>query len=283
MKSRKPRRSDRVSVSLPIHVSWSVPTGRQLAEKTQALVINRHGATIILRRKLAPAQEITIRSEETEKVSSARVVGEIGKHPDGYLYGVSLQDPSVNLWGVDFPSLAESETAVARQLLECDSCRTREVVYLDELQTEVFEANRSLSRSCERCSAWTLWKLAFHEAPAQRNLQGLQPQPVPASPRAPASRTRNERKDVRVPLKVTACIRQPGALDEVVDVDNVSRGGLRFWSRKTYLKGSRIEVAVPYTPGAPAIFVDARIVRCRELQGKRTREYGAAYLRTPNH
>ena len=96
----------------------------------------------------------------------------------------------------------------------------------------------------------------------------------------PAPRTRNRRKSVRVRLKkITACIRQPGFGEEVVHVDDLSRGGLRFRSPKTYYQGSRIEVAVPYEPHGPNIFVLARIVWFRELPEANFKEYGATYVR----
>jgi hypothetical protein len=85
---------------------------------------------------------------------------------------------------------------------------------------------------------------------------------------------------VRVWLKqMTACIRQAGFGEEVVRVQNVSRGGLRFTSPKTYYEGSRIEVAVPYAPGGPNIFVPARIVRTQELPDTELKEYGVAYMK----
>jgi hypothetical protein len=46
-----------------------------------------------------------------------------------------------------------------------------------------------------------------------------------------------------------ACIRHPGFEEEIVEVKDLSRGGLSFISSKGYIEGSRIEVAVPYSKG----------------------------------
>jgi len=37
-----------------------------------------------------------------------RVVGEFGSQKDGHLYGVEIIDPEVDLWGVEFPAIADS-------------------------------------------------------------------------------------------------------------------------------------------------------------------------------
>jgi len=42
--------------------------------------------------------------------------------------------------------------------------------------------------------------------------------------------------------------------------EDLSKGGIAFRSRNEYPKGTRVEVAVPFTPGAGAIFVPIRIV-----------------------
>jgi hypothetical protein len=58
----------------------------------------------------------------------------------------------------------------------------------------------------------------------------------------------------------------------------MSRGGLRFKSRKRYFERSSIEVAVPYAPGGQSIFVHARIVYVLELPEEKLFRCGVAYL-----
>jgi hypothetical protein len=59
----------------------------------------------------------------------------------------------------------------------------------------------------------------------------------------------------------------------------MSKGGLRFKSPKHYYAQSLIEVAVPYQPGQPAIFVTAQIVFVEELPEQRLFRYGVQYLK----
>lgn len=109
------------------------------------------------------------------------------------------------------------------------------------------------------------------------NLWDLQP-PSPVDPDSAGQKTRsqNRRKRRRIPTRASAGIREMGLPEEVVVCENLSRGGLSFRSRKHYLQGSRIEVAVPYSPGSGNIFVPAQIVRVEKAQG--LFRYGVAYI-----
>ncbi len=219
-----------------------------------------------------------IRSANADKEEAAQVVGLVGHQADGYVYGIAFHNPGANPWNIEFPSLAEAEKAVSRLLLECSVCLSRELVYLDELQAEVFEASRSLAIHCKQCDTWTVWKLALHGTANAQSLRAAQPDRKTVSSPGPAPRVRNERKHVRIRLKMTACIRQIGFGEEVVRIENTSRGGFCFFSSNTYLVGSNVEVAVPYTPAAANIFVSARIIRSRDLPRKTKKEYGVVYV-----
>lgn len=68
-------------------------------------------------------------------------------------------------------------------------------------------------------------------------------------------------------------------LADIVEVMNISRGGMCFRSSRTYREDSWIQVAVPYTEGAENIFVAGRIVRSRRINNALT-EYGVEYVRS---
>ena len=77
-----------------------------------------------------------------------------------------------------------------------------------------------------------------------------------------------------------ACIRFASHFDdEVLEVEDVSRGGVRFTTRKYLAPGTRIEVSVPYSPGMANIFVPAEIVRLKPIPDKNLYECGAAYIK----
>jgi len=99
------------------------------------------------------------------------------------------------------------------------------------------------------------------------------PQPSPAPARA------NRRQHPRVKVSYSACIRHPERSEDVVACEDMSKGGLRFKSCKRYYPQSLIDVAVPYQPGQPAIFVPAQIVFAEELPEQRLFRYGVQYLK----
>ncbi|HWZ96825.1 MAG TPA: PilZ domain-containing protein [Candidatus Dormibacteraeota bacterium] len=110
-------------------------------------------------------------------------------------------------------------------------------------------------------------------------VQETHPAPKPAPPPAFAGGGKpNRRRHVRTRVGFTACIRLDAATEELVECDNVSKGGLCFRSRKRYEENATIQVAVPFSPGHPAIFVNARIKRVEELPGANLFRYGASYV-----
>lgn len=273
------RYSDRVNVAIPIEVVGVELTGETFAEISRTVKLNRAGAAFLVKRKLAPHQEISVRNLANGREATFSVVGQVGQGDEGFVYAAALADESGNIWDIDFPPLSTAEGAVGRTLLECRGCRSREVVYLDELHAEVFHVNRHISRACQRCAQDTLWKEAEHD---------ISPQPAPrkttltqqaAPPAAPKPSARNTRKHVRVSIKFNACIRRRRSIEEIVVTENVSRGGLCFKSEKVYEVGENVEVSMPYTKGSANIFSPAVIVNARQLAGEGNILYGAKFVK----
>lgn len=100
---------------------------------------------------------------------------------------------------------------------------------------------------------------------------------LPPAATAVMAHTANRRRDVRTRVGFTVCIRLGAAGEEIVECDNISRGGLSFRSRRSYELESLIDVAAPYSP-VNAIFVPARIKRVEQLPGGTLFRYGAAYI-----
>jgi len=274
------RRSDRVLIRMPIEVRGTDLEGRDFQETATTHQVGRHGASILLQRALATGQEITIQRAGGKTAALARIVGQLGIQGYQHVYGVALPE-AVNIWGIHFPQISEADQAVARVLLECQPCQNREVVYLNEIELEVFEVNRIISRSCGQCHSFTPWKQVMQEpAEKQEDLGGRSVAEAKAKGSGVAAakpRPQNRRRHARVKIKMSACIRQPGSEDDLVAVANVSRGGLCFVSAKAYREGAWIEVAAPYTPGAANIFVSGRIVRSQLSTIAGSLEYAVEY------
>lgn len=275
METPKRRRSDRISVELPIVISGVDVLGEDFVESARTIVIARYGAKILCKRKLAPELEFSIRCLMTREESEARVVGQVREGPEGIYYGIELLQQEVDLWGVEFPPIEQSETAIGRVLLECVQCRRRLLAYLNEFEAEVLERSRSVWRHCKKCAGTSLWKetwlRANEELPQEVESFALVP------PTAPPKRTRDDRKHVRLGLQMEAFIRDPQGWEEVVVTENISRGGLRFRSKKHYAEGWMIEVALPYSRGGANIFSAAKIKYAAQVPGTDETVYGVAY------
>jgi len=102
---------------------------------------------------------------------------------------------------------------------------------------------------------------------------------LPAASPDPAP-TENRRKHVRTKVNFQACIRSYAFGDDIVTCEDISRGGLRFKSRKEYVAKTEIEVAAPYAPGTPDIFVLGRIVYVVELKQERRFRCGVCYAKS---
>lgn len=76
---------------------------------------------------------------------------------------------------------------------------------------------------------------------------------------------KNRRKHQGIKVNFTACVRNSGFEDRLVQCENVSRGGLCFKSSQRYYEAARVEVAAPYSQGSPGILVPTQIVHVREL------------------
>jgi hypothetical protein len=89
----------------------------------------------------------------------------------------------------------------------------------------------------------------------------------------------NQRRNVRIRVSFSACVRHPGHADEVVECENVSKGGVCFHSLQQYPLDSLIEVAAPFSPGETALFVPAKIKRVEALSGGLVFRYGVEYTK----
>jgi hypothetical protein len=103
----------------------------------------------------------------------------------------------------------------------------------------------------------------------------LPPRRQPDAPRV------ERRQHPRARVNYSALVRHPERGDDVVQCEDMSRGGLRFKSKKKYYERSLIELAVPYVPGQTPIFVPAQIVSAIELPEEKLFRYGVAYLQRP--
>ena len=299
------RRSSRIQKQLPILLVGSDMEGRVFSERTHTVVLSRHGAGIVSEYRLSAEQELIIRLTETNKEAEVRLVGQLAAHEGRYIYGVAFLDPNLDFWGIDFPALTDAEKAAGRKILQCSSCKTRETVMQTDVEADVFTINEAVIRYCKRCGSSTMWRLPSGNVDPSADLVEHNPEPsyspslIPAPIEQPAeapvcetlepvapspdprpgatARQENRRKHVRTKVTFKACVRSQNSSNDIVTCEDISRGGLRFKSRKRYSEEQIIEVAAPYEAGSQNIFVPARIVFVIELANEKLFRCGVAY------
>jgi hypothetical protein len=269
------RQSDRVSLRMRVEASWLTSGGVVITQNAETLLVSRNGGVVRLAERLSTGQEITLRrglGGDQIKTARARVVAEIDHEPDGFLVAIAMLESRADFWDIDFPAPHKANEAIARLLMECSFCQRREVVYLDEMQLKSFEVRKGVARVCNVCDAPSIWIEAQSEIPTAES-GAFKP--------AEADRVIPRRNRTRIKARVLACIRQRGFQEEVAVCEDLSKGGISFRSRNQYPEGSRLEVAVPFTPGAGAIFVPIRIVFSQPIAAAGLFRHGAAYIKPP--
>jgi len=277
------RRSDRVSLTLLLEASGKDVNDQEFTLPARTMQINRTGAVILLERDLRADQRIEIRRlapSEAHRHTQIRIVGQFGLQKEGFVYGVEILDPQSDIWNIEFPPIAESEEAVARMLLECTYCRSREVVYLNELELRGFETTRGIARLCKTCGVPSTWTQAPHEnekklasrgARARRNQDGVD--------EIPPGGEQRERQRLRMKTRLTACIRQTNTDDELAVCEDISPVGMCFRSKRRYEPGTKVDVAVPYSPETANIFLPSNVVYSEEIPKAGLFRHGVEYRR----
>jgi hypothetical protein len=290
------RTSGRIAKEIAILLVGSDMEGKVFSEQTNTVLLSRHGAGILSQYVLSAEQELILRRLDTDKEAVVRVVGQLGAHGENYTYGVAFLDPAMDLWGIKFPPLTDSQMEASRVLLQCSSCKAREMVQQSDLELDVYLVNEGIVRSCKRCGSSTIWRRASGEdagepvpveiVPTKAEESAKPPEAVPATSPDPtpapqtSTRPENKRKHVRTTVNFKACVRSHAFGDDVVTCEDISRGGLRFKSRKEYIPNTEIEVAAPYSPGNPDIFVHGKIVYVAELKQERRFRCGVCYAKS---
>jgi PilZ domain len=268
------RQSDRVSFRMPVEASWVGDGGVEVRQSAETLLVSRNGGVLRVAAKLFAGQEITIRRQregDNWKIARARVVAEIDQEPVGFLYAIAIVEPRADFWDIDFPAPHQAQEALARLLMECSFCQRREVVYLNEPELKSFEIRKCVARVCPHCDSPSVWIEAQPEVSAEAS----------AVAEVVDERVNPRRNRARVKARVLACIRRRGFQEEVAVCEDLSKGGISFRSRNQYAEGTRVEVAVPFTPGSAAIFVPIRIVFSQAIPAAGLYRHGAAYVRPP--
>ena len=234
------RRSDRILIPIPIRVTGIDATGQPFDEEAVTVNCNQHGACISLTRSLAPEHPVRIRNLQNGVEEEFRVVGALQRvFGERREWGVEALNPESSIWGVVFTPPPEGIQPKA--LLCCVACEGAVLGHLSPIEYDVLLYTGVTSRHCNRCGETTRWQPCQHETAA-----GLADQ---ASPPVPVKQER--RKHRRFQLAMLLRVRDSRQGIETVQTQDVSKGGISFWSRREHLVGSEVLCTLPFADTAP--------------------------------
>lgn len=314
MPYQKARRSGRISKQVPISLIGSDATGKVFTEEAHTVVLSLHGAGIVSRHKLLAEQELTLRSLESNREAEIRVVGEIGSQDDLHTYGVAFRDEQLDFWQVEFPPPSVMEEGPRPMTLECTGCRAPITIENGDFEFDVCAIHGGLVRYCDECAFATVWKFPTSSA-SESKPRGFTPSkpthlmeaaetqspvavmepPLEENPKSNAivlesladtmtSLPSDRRQYGRAKVNYYACVRSEAFGDDIVACIDMSRGGLSFKTRNSYLLHTVVRVAVPFSreyPEAPSIFPAARVVSLNKIPGSELLRCGMEFLK-PN-
>jgi PilZ domain len=97
------RRSQRVVLRLPIQVRWTPPGDTAITEETVTLVVNAHGALILLAMKVKAGARVFVRNSAATQDKECRVVRVQRKLEGKGEVGLEFLRPDPKFWGLEFP------------------------------------------------------------------------------------------------------------------------------------------------------------------------------------
>lgn len=97
------RRSQRVLLRMPIDIIGTTPDRQHFCERTVTLVVNAHGALVVLSSPVTAGQVVILKNPETSEEQACRIAS-IHKHADSPTeVGIEFVKPAPNFWRVTFP------------------------------------------------------------------------------------------------------------------------------------------------------------------------------------
>lgn len=97
------RRSQRILLSVPVLVQGKDRTKHDFEEQTHTLVVNAHGALVLVKAELEENQRLLLRNKISGRQEECRVVWFRRAAGEGNHVGIEFASPSPRFWPVDFP------------------------------------------------------------------------------------------------------------------------------------------------------------------------------------
>ena len=243
------RNTERILLKFPIRVSAFGGSAGTFSEETYTVEVNRAGARIALKHRVAPNDTIRIVNLENLREADFRVVGPCRLEGGGFGdWGVECLEPDRNLWEIKFSPPLETHTNPAGALLKCGECGTQSFCALRDWEFQILESG-PLQRFCQECGAPTAWQ----HADVNHRVGDVHPLETPATAAAaaplPPGTWAHKRVFKRLALKLPILVRDQNGGQEIAKTENLSKGGLAVCLGLRLEVGDVVTVCCPYSEG----------------------------------
>jgi hypothetical protein len=100
---RNRRRSERVVLRVPVHLSARMPGGKRISIEAHTLVVNAHGCLLDIGLEMVKGQQIRLSNSKTDIVASGRVLRVEGSEDGRFSVAFEFESPAPHFWPVSFP------------------------------------------------------------------------------------------------------------------------------------------------------------------------------------
>jgi hypothetical protein len=272
------RRTERVKLTIPIRVMCFRGSGGDFVEDTHTLVVNRDGALIALKHRVATDETIRIVNLENFREADFRVAGEVRlESPEYSGWGVECLEAERTLWDIEFPSPLDPAGSTAAALLECLSCNKQNLLVLSLVEVDMLESAGALQKLCDRCGHLSSWIYAD----VSRRPKEVPPTTAqaPPSPRVGQWNGKIERRrHKRIAVKLTTLVRNGKGEQEIAKTENLSKAGVAICLKMELALGEFLTVICPYSGGTQELGRKAEVrYRSPHITGKKW-FYGLSYF-----
>jgi hypothetical protein len=100
---RNRRRSERVVLRVPVHLSAVMPGGKRISIEAHTLVVNAHGGLLDIGTEMVKGQQIRLSNSKTDIVATGKVL-RVERSEDGrFSIAFEFECPAPHFWPVSFP------------------------------------------------------------------------------------------------------------------------------------------------------------------------------------
>jgi PilZ domain len=264
-------------LEIPIRVLCFGGSTGDFAEETHTIFVNRDGALIALKHRVAVDETLRIINLENLREADFRVVGSARlEHGDFTEWGVECLDKQRTLWDIDFPPPIDTGSDKAGALVECQACKKQALRVLTLTEVDVLDSVGRLEQLCDACGELTPW--AYADATRR-------PKEVPDSGRALAAQQpvkwdgkKERRLHKRIALKLPVLVRNDKGQREQVKTEDVSKGGFAVILGMMLSVGELVTAVCPYSEGGQNIEQKAEVRRRVMKYGGEKWLYGFRYI-----